>query len=131
MEGISDIRISSIDEKNPPLIQKQPYIDLFFKLSHKAPKDWCDDFNSLGSKAKFPAKITPATGLVIQTWVRKIEEIESSLEIAKQTVITCTQEYISKIEARNKASDSAQDKPGDEGEQGRLNKVIAALNFDD
>ena len=130
MEGISDIQISSIDEKNPPLIKKQPYIDLFFKLNHQAPKDWCDDFNTLGAKAKFPAKITPDTGLIIETWVRKIEEIEETLETLKQRVVTCTLEYIAKIEARNKASETTQDKPGDVGEQGRLNKAIAALHFD-
>ena len=131
MEGISDIRISCIDEKNPPLLQKQPYIDLFFKLNHQAPKDWCEDFNRLEAKSKFPAKITPATGLIIQTWVRKIEEIEGALDLLKKSVTTCTQDYIAKIEARNKAAETSQDKPGDEGEQGRLNKVIAALNFED
>ena len=131
MEGISDIRISGIDEKNPPLIRKQPYIDILFKLNHKAPKDWCDDFNQLGSKSKITAKITPETGLIIETWVRKLEEIEELLVILKQIVTTCTQDYITKIEARNKASDSSGAKPKDEGEQGRLNKIIAALNFDD
>ncbi len=38
MEGISDIKIVSIDSKRPPVIRKQPYIALFFTLSHKGPK---------------------------------------------------------------------------------------------
>ena len=129
MEGISDIRICGFDEKRPPRILKQPYIDLFYQLVHKAPKDWCEDFNRLVSKAKLKAKITPATGLFIETWVRNPEEIENSLAILKKTVATCTLEYIAKIEAQTKADENTQDKPGDEGEQGRLNKIIAALDF--
>ena len=31
MEGISDIKIIGIDEKRPPKIRKEPYIDLVFK----------------------------------------------------------------------------------------------------
>lgn len=130
MEGISDIRICGIDEKRPPRILKEPYINLFFKLTHQAPKDWCEDFNQLVSKEKYPAKLNPATGLIIETWVRKPDEITNSLDILKEAVVTCTQEYISKIDARIAASANAQDKLGDDGEQGRLNKIIAALNYD-
>ena len=53
MEGISDIKIIGVDETRPPIIRKEPYIDIFFKLSHQAPSDWCSDFNSL--KAKHPS----------------------------------------------------------------------------
>jgi hypothetical protein len=131
MEGISDIRICGFDEKRPPTVTKQkPYIDLFFKLVHQAPKDWCEDFNSLVSKGKYSAKITPDTGLFIETWVRTPDEIESTLATLKNAVTTCTQEYIAKIEKRIKAAENAQEKPGDAGEQGKLNKIIAALNFD-
>ena len=131
MEGISDIRICGFDEKRPPRILKQPYIDLFFKLIHEAPKDWCEDFNRLVSKEGLKAKITPDTGLFIETWVRKPDEIENTLVKLKKTVVACTQEYIAKIEAQTKAAENAPDKPGDEGEQGRLNKIIAALDFDE
>ena len=131
MEGISDIRICGFDDKRPPRIDKKPYIDLFYKLIHQAPKDWCEDFNQLVSKGENSAKITPATGLIIETWVREPNEIESSLEVLKKAVTTCTEEYIAKIDARIKASETTQAKPGDEGEQGHLNKIIAALNFDE
>ena len=127
MEGISDIRISGIDEKRPPKILKEPYINLFFKLTHQAPRNWCEDLNHLLSKREYSAKINPATGLYIETWVRKPEEIESSLQTLKEAVLICTQEYIAKI----KASAKHQVNVGDDGEQGRLNKIIAALNFDD
>ena len=39
MEGISDIRISGMDENRPPRIGKEPYINLYFRLVHKAPAD--------------------------------------------------------------------------------------------
>ncbi|MDH5389158.1 MAG: hypothetical protein OEY06_12020 [Gammaproteobacteria bacterium] len=131
MEGISDIRISGIDVNRPPLIRKEPYIDLFFALTHKAPKDWCDDFNLLVSKQKNAAKIVPAKGLFIEAWVRKPDEIEILLRALKKAVEVCSEEYIAKINAAISAASSSQKKKtGDEGEQGRLNKIIAALDFD-
>jgi len=130
MEGISDIKITGFDDNRPPLIQKAPYIDLFFKLTHKAPKDWCDDFNQLTSKKKYSAKITPATGLFIEAWVRKPEEIKELLEELKKTVIICSEKYIANINAAIKAASNTSIKPGDEGEQGRLNKIVATLDFD-
>jgi len=132
MEGISDIKIIGFDENRPPLIRKEPYIDLFFKLAHQAPKDWCEDFNQLVSKKKYSAKITPAAGLFIEAWVRKPEEIEGLLEELKKIIDSCSDEYIANINAAIKAASQANSntKPGDEGEQGRLNRIIAALNFD-
>jgi hypothetical protein len=127
VEGISDIRISGIDENRPPRIIKGPYINLFFKLTHQAPKNWCEDFNQLVSKREYSAKINPATGLYIETWVRKPEEIEGTLQTLKEAVLTCTQEYIAKVIA----SANLQTCVYDEGEQGQLNKIIATLNFDD
>jgi len=132
MEGISDIRITGFDENRPPMIRKAPYIDLFFKLTHQAPKDWCADFNQLSSKGKYAAKITPETGLFIESWVRTPDEIESLLKAVKSIIETCTENYIEKINASLRAASSANSSsmPGDSGEQGRLNKIVADLNFD-
>ncbi|MCW8923841.1 MAG: hypothetical protein OQK69_09480 [Gammaproteobacteria bacterium] len=130
MEDISDIKIIGFDDNRPPLIRKAPYIDLFFKLTHQAPKNWCDDFNQLVSKEKYSAKIIPAAGLFIEAWVRKPEEIEGLLEKLKKAISVCTEDYIAKINAINSAASNTSTKPGDEGEQGRLNKIVAALNFD-
>lgn len=132
MEGISDIKIIGIDAKRPPRIRKEPYIELFFELSHQAPPDWCEDFNRLVSKWEYSSKITPATGLFIEAWVRKPEEIEKLLLAFKKAVNSCTEAYIARIEASARAA--AADANGltkDEGEQGRLNRIVAALNFDD
>jgi len=131
MEGISDIKIVSIDEMRPPRIHKEPYINLFFKLTHKAPKKWCEDFNHLVAKGDYPAKIEPATGLFIETWVRKPEEIEKALQGLKKAVSTCKEEYIARILAEANAAADMGHALEESGEQGRLNNIIAGLNFDE
>jgi hypothetical protein len=130
MEGISDLKIIGIDEMRPPRIRKEPYINLFFKLAHEAPKEWCEDLNRLVAKGGYPAKIEPAKGLFIETWVRKPEEIQTALDELKQAVSTCNEAYIARIQAEARAAADVGDS-SDEGEQGRLNRIIASLNFDD
>lgn len=130
MEGISDIRIIGIDESRAPRILKEPYINLFFKLSHKAPKRWCAEFNDLVSKKGYPAKVDSATGLFIETWVRLPEEVEPSLEGLKKTVSQATEKYIARIQAETSAAALAGDTAELSGEQGKLNRIVAALNFD-
>ncbi len=132
MEGISDIRISGMDEKRPPRIRKEPYINLYFKLVHKAPKDWCVDFNRLVSKKKFPAKIDPEEGLYLETWVRLPEEVELALSGFQEAIKVCNEEYIARIkeQARSAAANPGE-KQEDEGEQGRLNRIIAGLKFEE
>jgi hypothetical protein len=132
MEGISEIRITGIDETRPPRIRKAPYIDLYFRLSHKAPKAWCENYNQLLEKKKYPIKIHPEEGLFIETWVRKPEEIPALVDLLKSTVTACSEQYIARIEAEALAAAAKSGvKLGDEGEQGRLNRIIAELNFDD
>ena len=129
MEGISDIKIKGIDEMRPPRIRKEPYINLFFKLIHEAPKDWCDHFNHLVAKREYPVKIDAATGLFIETWVRKPDEIESVLEGLKEAVTRCNQEYIARVLAEANSAAAMQDNVDDTGEQGNLNRIIAGLDF--
>jgi hypothetical protein len=130
MEGISDLRICGIDPQRPPRILKEPYINLYFKLLHKAPGQWCEDFNRLVARGKYPVRIDPANGLFIETWVRKPEEIENALKDLKQAVRTCNKEYIAAILAAASASANSAGELTDEGEQGRLNRIIAELDFD-
>lgn len=131
MEGISDIKITGIDERRPPKMRKEPYIDLWFKLSHKAPPDWCKDFNDSLSKTTYAPKIDLQEGLYIQTWVRSIDEIAAHLQLLKKGVTECTVRYIEKVQRLAKTADGATNllKEGS-GEQGRLNAVIAGLNFE-
>lgn len=130
MEGISDIRIAGIDEKRPPKIQKGPYIDLFFRLTHKAPADWCEGFNDLLAKYDTTPKIEMNEGLYIETWVRNAGEITAHVQLLKEKVAECNTLYIEKVEARIRDRDSGNAQLQAElGEQGRLNGIIAALDF--
>lgn len=130
MEGISDIKIVGIDERRPPRIRKEPYIELYFRLSHKAPKDWCQNFNALLSKHYYAPKIKVEEGLFIETWVRKPEEIEGVLDLLKTNVTECIQQYIRKVEAQERAAMDPGSQGEESGEQGRLNRIIGGLNYD-
>jgi hypothetical protein len=130
MEGISDIRIAGIDEKRPPRIRKEPYIDLCFRLTHKAPVDWCQDFTDLQSKMNYASKINTDECLFIETWVRKPEEIAGHLQSLKKAVAECNARYIEKIRASERDRDGDNNKLRDEdGPQGQLNRIIAGLDF--
>jgi hypothetical protein len=130
MEGISDIRITGIDERRPPRIRKEPYIDLCFRLTHKAPVDWCQDFTDHQSKADFPAKIDTKECLYIETWVRSQDEIVGHLQTLKKAVAECNARYIEKIQASERDRDGdIDDLAREAGPQGQLNRIIAALDF--
>jgi hypothetical protein len=131
MQHINDLKIIGIDETRFPLIRKQPYIDLVFKLSHQAPADWCQDFNLLLSKHEYTTKIDAKAGLFIETWVRKMDEIEGFLEVLKKKITECNAAYIQKandlVLERTRVSESGKN---ESGEQQALNRVIASLKFD-
>lgn len=132
MEGISDIKIIGIDEKRPPIMRNEPYIDLIFKLSHKAPADWCKDFNSLMSKHPGSPKIKLPEGLFIESWVKTPDAIVDYLEQLKLKVAQCSASYIERIE--QSARDNKQPDPSlaeKDSAQARLNKIIAALVFEE
>lgn len=131
MQGISDIRIIGIDEKRPPIIRKEPYIDLFFKLSHQAPADWCSAFNTLLTQHSSKSRISEKEGLYIEGWVRTPDEIVDYLQLLKDTVAECTRQYIERIElAASMARDAGDTQTEESGEQGRLNRILASLEFD-
>ena len=132
MEDISDIRITGIDERRPPRIRKEPYIDLYFRLTHKAPVDWCQDLIDHQAKAGFPVKIDTDECLYIETWVRSPDEIVEHLGMLKKAVAKCNARYIARVEARRRDRDSDNDQLASEtGPQGRLNRIIAGLDFND
>ena len=131
MEGISDIRIAGMDENRPPRLRKEPYINLYFRLLHKAPPDWCEGFNDLLVKHEYAPKINAEEGLYIETWVRSPDEIAGLFQVLNEEVTECTAQYIEKIAASKRESDSDNDLLQKEGggEQGRLNRIIAGLDF--
>lgn len=132
MEGISDLKIIGIDETRPPIIRKEPYIDIIFKLSYQAPTDWCNDFNALLSKHPTSPRIKEKEGLYIETWVKTPDEIVAFLALLKDKVTDCSRKYVERIELSKRNAVAANASLGEEtGEQGRLNGIIAALNFDE
>ena len=132
MEGISDLKIIGIDEMRPPKIRKQPYIDIFFKLSHQAPADWCRNLNDLLAKDTDNSKIKETEGVFIETWVRTPDEIVDLLEMLKLNVAEGPRQYIERIElAQHNSSDANNNLAQETGEQGRLNEIVATLEFDE
>jgi hypothetical protein len=132
LEGISDIRIIGIDKNRPPLIRKEPYIDLFFRLSHKAPQDWCEDFNKLIKDLVPQVKIDKAEGLFINAYVRDMNQIPGHLDRIKEKISACNAQYIENI--RQKELEAAAKNAtlvAAAGEQARLNAIVAALEFDE
>ena len=130
MEGISDIFIAGIDENRPPALRKEPYIDLYFKLSHQAPEAWCKLFNDVVAKLEATPKIDPVKGEIIATWVRLPDDIPAHLKALQIKVAECTVQYIQKIELARQAEKSASSVVGQaEGPQAKLNKIVEALDF--
>jgi len=130
MEGISDIRVVAVDPKRPPVIRKEPYIDIHFALSHQAPKTWCEDFNSLTAKKKFTATIQPEEGLFVSTWVRSPDDLAENLKFIQDKVTECNELFIAKVRARQGATDDDNEALKlESGEQGRLNRIVSELDF--
>ena len=132
MDGISDIRIAGIDEKRPPRMRREPYIDLVFRLTHKAPIDWCHDFIRSQAGIEYQSTINLEDCLFIETWVRTPGEIAGHLQTLKEMVAACNARYIERIEATRRDQDSNIDNlRSEEGPQGALNRIIAGLDFGD
>ena len=130
MKDISDIYIVGVDENRPPALRKEPYIDLYFKLSHQAPDAWCKLFNDLVAKLEASPKIDPGQGLFITTWVRLPNDIPAHLKALQTKVAECTAKYIEKIELARKAERAAgADVSQAEGPQAKLNAIIKGLDF--
>lgn len=130
MENISDLKISGIDELRPPVIRSEPYIELFFRLNHKASKPWCRVFNETVSKSAYSMSIKIEEGLFIETWVRKKEEIEEVLKTMQAAIQSSIKQYIEHVEARSRASSTKSSGEEATGEQLELNQIIDGLNFD-
>ena len=132
MQSISDIKIVGIDEKRPPRVRKEPYVDLFFELSYQAPRDWCEDFNLLTGKLDPAVRINKSEGLFIETYIRDMNQMAAHLDKIKKKIIDCSGQYIERIRQRELAAMMQNGAlPGDRGEQGKLDTIVATLNFDD
>ena len=131
MTLISDIKIIGIDSDRPPRMRKEAYIDLFFRLSHKAPMEWCENFNAIGRKLNPSPKIDKNKGECIDTYVKDMLLIPHHLAEVKQAVLDCNRQYQEKLDetARALAASNA-DLKGQDGDQYRLNQIIEKLDFE-
>ena len=131
MSDSKNLKIIGIDESRPPKVRKEPYIDLVFKLSGKAPKEWCQDFNALFKSSSYPVRIDVTEGLYIETWVKTMDEIPACLEKLKVKAAECNEITVKREEAYAQSlKDASEALKGEQGEQGRLNGIIAGLKFD-
>ena len=132
MDNILDIRIIGIDENRPPVIRKEPYIDLFFKLSFKPPPDWCEEFNTLAKDLAPQVKIDKTVREFIDAYVRDMNHIPEHLAKIKAKIAACNEQYMEGIRLKELAVAEKNASLQPEGiEQRKLNSIVAALKFDD
>ena len=129
MSNIKDIKIKGLDPNRRPILKNKNYIDLIFELSQKAPRDWCADFNTLFSKRKHNAKINPDEGQYIETWVRNINDIPKELELIKQLIINCNNNYIEQKRQDELAWQQSENRKAD-SRSDELEKILASLTYD-
>jgi hypothetical protein len=131
MTNISEIKVIGIDDIRPPIVRKENYIDLFFKLSLKPPAAWCQDFNTLGHRIKPPAKIMSEPGLIIETYVHDMEDIQLQLNKIKQKITQCNEEYLEKERQKQIALLKKQvDTNGNSVRQTQLNEIVSTLDYE-
>jgi hypothetical protein len=130
MEEFQDVKIIGLDENRFPFVRKEPYIDLFFKLSPEPPKDWCIRFNSLSQNLNPVVRIDKKTNLFIQTYVRDMNHIPEHLEMLKKKINTCNEQH--KKKCLQQALDMKRNKQRENANcdaQGKLDAIIEKLNF--
>lgn len=112
-------------------MRKEAYIDLYFQLSQKVPLDWCEDFNALGRRMDPSPKIDKNKGEFIESYVNNMNLIAGHLADIKLALLECNRAYQAKIDAKALAlAASNANLQGQDGEQFKLNQIIAALDFD-
>jgi hypothetical protein len=131
VESINSLKIVGLDPRRPPMVRKEPYIDLYFELSHQAPEDWCEDFNHLNRGATPSVLIKKTQGLFIETYVREMGQIQQHLDMLKTKVKQCSAQYLEKLRLKALAEAAKSGSVnGAGGEQGKLNAIVDALNYD-
>lgn len=129
MPTVSEYRIVGFDPDRAPKIQRMPCIDLLFELDEEAPKDWCEEFNTLIGKPTYPVKIDPSLGRHIVTWVRQPEEIAGVLELLKAGVRAANVSYDKKMNTVVMTTAEDGTKVAVSPAQAELDRVVAALDF--
>lgn len=128
MNTIKDIKIKGLDPNRRPSLKNKNYVDIIFELTQKAPKDWCADFNLLFSKDKHNAKINPDEGRYVETWVRNINDIPKELELIKQLIVICNNNYIEQKHQEELAWQKSENNKSN-SRSDELEGILASLNF--
>ncbi len=129
MTGIENIKIKRLDPNRRPSLKNKKYIDVFYELSQKAPRDWCGDFNLLFSNSSLNVKINPDEGLYVETWVRDLTHIQNELDQIKNYIKDCNKSYIDQKLKEAAAAQRAESIQG-HSKSDALDKVLDLLNFD-
>jgi hypothetical protein len=126
----SDIKITGIDERRPPVVRKEPYIDLYFKLSEEPPAEWKAIFENLVKRIDPPIHVEAKSGTIITTYVRDMKEIQSQLDVIKKRIVTSNENYRAYV-VEKAADDAAKLLKLNQGEgaQAKLNAIVATLNY--
>ena len=130
MSNFEELKIVGFDDTRPPRVRKEAYIDLHFSLSHKAPEDWCEDFNHLGRQINPSPKIDMNKGVCIDSYVSDMDLITGHYADVKKVLINCNSQYIEKLRQQEIAlAASNSTLQGQGGEQNRLNQIVASIDF--
>ena len=129
MSGIENIKIKRLDPNRRPSLKNKKYIDVFYELSQKAPRDWCGDFNLLFSKSSLNVKINPDEGLYVETWVKDLTHIQNELDQIKEFIKSCNKSYIDQKLKEAAAIQRTESIQGD-SKSDALDKMLDLLNFD-
>ncbi len=124
-------KIVGLDDARPPKIQVTPCIDLYFELNDEAPAAWCYLFQSITGRRRYPIKIDPETGLHVETWVRKPNEIAAALDTIKKIVEDTNMAYTKVLEEERMKAAVKEEVAAVSEEQLELNRVVALLDFDE
>ncbi|NVJ60252.1 MAG: hypothetical protein HWE27_07680 [Gammaproteobacteria bacterium] len=130
MEGTLQLKVIGMDPNRPPVIRKEPYIELYFKLNAKAPIQWLKSFVDLVSNGPYPIKMKPAESDIIGTWVRTPAEVEAAFHYIKSQVIANTDHLNKRLLAQKSAEQALANGIVLTPEQIELNTIVANLDFD-
>ncbi len=127
MSDTTTIKIIGIDPKRYPDLSKNNYIDISYKLSEKAPKQWCVIFNDI-FKNDGNVRIDIDSSQFIDTWVRDMEDIPWRFITIKEKIELTNKLYQEKLIDDEKAKKDSYNQNKSE-KSIRLDEILDSLDF--
>ena len=128
MNDFLTIKIIGLDPKRYPNVVNSNYIDIIYKLSEKAPNEWCAIFNDIFKDDK-NVRIDQDSGQFIDTWVRDMDDIPEKFILIKDGVELSNQKYHDKLLDDEKLRRDSYSKQKN-SKSLQLDKILDSLNFD-